>query len=153
MLGAQAILGFEILSTNQHSRYDSLAWAKLRDEEQERAVFHAADCPWGVDRNMAEEWRTSPIIQSIEYKTNLMNLVGDLRAGRKSLDGMDLAIAWTSGDSFEQRATDFNLTKLEFPRDLALRRFPGQTHELREAAGQSVLAVMLLDELFASVGT
>ena len=153
LLGAQAILGFEVLSTNQHSRYDSLAWTKLSHEEQERAVFHAENCPWGVDRSMAEEWTTSPIIQSIEYKTNLMNLVGDLRAGRKSLDGMDLAIAWTSGDSFEQRATDFNLAKLEFPRDLALRRFPGQTHELREAAGQAVLAVMLLDELFAAVGT
>ena len=92
------------------------------------------------------------MVETIEYKLSLADLVADLHSEKKDFKDISLAIAWDKGNAFEDHFPDYDLTKLlEFPKDLPDRRYPGQTHELRSATDSGVIAVMLLADLFEAV--
>ena len=152
LLGARAILGYEVLSTSQHAKYDSLMRVKLRQEDEVRAIYSVDSCVWGVAEHHAQGLTRDAVIEAVEYKLSLLGLIGDFRSGSKTFPDLRLVIAWTVGEDFDEHASDYDLVKLVFPGDLELRRYPGQTHELRSGIEDGVLPVILLDELFAAVG-
>ena len=152
LLGAQAILGYDVLSTSQHAKYDSLMWVRLQGTELEHATFDPRECVWGLLDYRAQAL-TNAVIEAVEYKLDLLGLVRDLRSGAKSFTEIRLAIVWTAGERFEGHVTDYELTKLSFPEDLDLRHYPAQTHEFRSASERGVIAVIVLEDLFEAVGT
>ena len=151
LLGAQAVLGYDVLSTSQHAKYDSLMWVRLQQAEVGQATFDPRERAWGVADNRAQELTRDAIVESIEYKLDLIGLVRDLRSGAKAFSEIRLAIVWTTGDRFARHAPDYELTKLEFPKDLARRHYPAQTHQLLSGSEDGVIAVIALEDLFAAV--
>lgn len=152
LLGARALLGYNVLSTSQHAKYDSLMRVQLHKEDVEKAMFRRGACEWGVVTHRAEMLAEDGIVELIEYKMSLLSLINDFRLGSKSFSHLRLVIAWSAGPDFDKHVEDFALNKLEFPRDIELRYYPGQTHELRSGRESGVLPVILLEDLFASVG-
>lgn len=151
LLGAGAILGYDVLATSQHARYDSLMWVRLKDDEVAQAIYDPITCAWGVEDYRAEALTRDAVVEAVEYKLDLIGLVDDFRNNAKSFSEVELAIAWSAGQRFDEHADDFELKRLEFRRDLSLRRYPGQTHELRSGSEPGVVPVILLEELFDAV--
>lgn len=116
LLGAGALLGYNVLSTSQHAKYDSLMKIQLRREEIEKATFRRGACEWGVVAHRAETLTDNGIIELIEYKMSLLSLISDFRSGSKSFSHLRLVIAWSAGPDFEKHVEDFPLDRLEFPR-------------------------------------
>ena len=151
LLGSGAIIGYDVLSTSQHEKYDSLMWVRLTESEVSECTYGTKTCPWGLDPHIAERLTSDAVVEAVEYKHTLMSLVADFRNQKKSFSDVKLAIAWTAGDAYEKGVDDYPLEQLKFPRDLSQRLYPGQTHELLSADDDQVIAVILLDSLFESV--
>ena len=151
LLGGNALLGYQVLSTSQHSRYDSLMRVQVDSADILRATFDERSCVWGVIAHRAEALARDGVIEPIEYKMSLLGLISDFRSRTKSFSQLRLVIAWGAGPEFEKHVDDFDLTRLEFPRDIELRVYPGQTHELRSGHEEGVLPVILLEDLFSAV--
>jgi len=152
LLASGAFSGYDVMATSSHRRYDSLAWARLSQDEIGRVVYDAKTCPWGVERFRAEQLAARHSRQiTIEFKYDLVRLLTDIRGGTKHFRDIQLAVAWVADPSIHD-AADFELQALEVPKEIAVRRYPGVTHQLLSTDNaEHMIQVILLSELMDQV--
>ena len=145
LIAGGVIRGIRIMSTNERFTYDGL-YKIAFDLGTDLYKYDASINPLGVPGEVAEALSgkvTEPRI--LEYKYCLDGLVEDIDNQDKNIKDIDLCVAWSTGEMYQER---YGITSLLLPENADQREYHGITHILTDIeSGAKLCDMILLSEL------